>query len=144
KAERDAITSHADELGVIGHQQGPYIERESIAKLSSLNRGVNCEQKQIVLSADAQPLVQSVMHMQQKDTTVAMESPGYSITHSILVNTLGLEVKLMNIDDKGIDISQVEQSNADFLFVTPSHHFPTGRIMPISRRIELLNWASKK
>lgn len=144
KAERDAITNHADELAFIGHPQGPYIVRESIAKLVSLNRGVHCEPEQIVISAGAQPLVQSLMQMQPKDTTVAMESPGYSRIHSLLVDTLGLKVKLMTIDDMGIDLKQVEQSNADFLFVTPSHHFPTGRIMPISRRIELLNWASKK
>ncbi|WP_462421532.1 MocR-like transcriptional regulator GabR [Salinicoccus sp. Marseille-QA3877] len=143
-AERDAITNHAEELAEIGHPQGPYIVRESIAKLISLNRGVQCEPEQIVLSAGAQPLVQSLMQMQPKNTTVAMESPGYSRIHSLLVNTLELKVKLMNIDEMGIDINQVEQSNADFLFVTPSHHFPTGKIMPISRRIELLNWASKK
>ena len=144
KAERDAISKHAEELAVIGHPQGPYMVRESIAKLISLNRGVHCEPEQIVISAGTQPLVQSLMQLQSKDTTVAMESPGYSRIHSLLVNTLELEVKLMNIDDMGIDINQVEQSGADFLFVTPSHHFPTGKIMPISRRIELLNWASKK
>ncbi|SDK84902.1 GntR family transcriptional regulator / MocR family aminotransferase [Lacicoccus qingdaonensis] len=144
KAEREAITNHADELAVIGHPQGPYLVRESIAKLVSLNRGVHCEPEQIVISAGAQPLIHSLMQMQAKNTTVAMESPGYSRIHSLLVNTLELEVKLMTVDDMGIDIRQVEQSNADFLFVTPSHHFPTGRIMPISRRIELLNWASKK
>src|SRR5699024_9240206 len=132
------------ELAFIGHPQGPYIVRESIAKLVSLNRGVHCEPEQIVISAGAQPLVQSLMQMQPKDTTVAMESPGYSRIHSLLVDTLGLKVRLMTIYDIVIDLKQVEQSNADFLFVTPSHHFPTGRIMPISRRIELLKWASKK
>src|SRR5699024_3901074 len=34
--------------------------------------------------------------------------------------------------------------DTNFLFVTPSHQFPTGKIMPISRRIELLNWSTKQ
>jgi GntR family transcriptional regulator/MocR family aminotransferase len=33
------------------------------------------------------------------------------------------------------------KSKINFLFVTPSHQFPTGKIMPISRRIDLLNWS---
>ena len=40
-------------------------------------------------------------------------------------------------------MDEIESSNANFVFVTPSHQFPTGKIMPISRRIELLNWAAQ-
>ncbi|GGJ94047.1 hypothetical protein GCM10007063_15750 [Lentibacillus kapialis] len=39
-------------------------------------------------------------------------------------------------------INDIEAADPEFLFITPSHQFPTGNIMPISRRIELLNWAA--
>lgn len=48
----------------------------------------------------------------------------------------------VTLDDKGITIQEIEASRANFVFVTPSHQFPTGKIMPISRRIDLLNWAA--
>ena len=37
----------------------------------------------------------------------------------------------------------MEEQNIDIVHISPSHHFPTGTIMPISRRYELLGWAAK-
>src|SRR5699024_4009140 len=144
KSEKEAINNHSKELAEIGHPQGPYLVRETIARLIGLNRGVTCKPEQIVISAGTQPLMQQLMSTQPNDTTVAMESPGYSRMYSLLSKQLQLPVDFISLDNNGININEVEQSNADFIFVTPSHHFPTGKIMPISRRIELLNWTIKK
>src|SRR5699024_11142865 len=100
--------------------------------------------EQNILSVGTQPLIKQLFSTQSKDTVVAMESPGYSRIFSLLSQQLQLPIKLLSLDSNGVNIDEVEQSNADFLFVTPSHHFPTGEIMNISRRIELLNWALKK
>src|SRR5699024_10428381 len=43
----------------------------------------------------------------------------------------------------GINVNELEHSKADVVHITPSHHFPTGLVTPISRRYELLSWASK-
>src|SRR5699024_12406505 len=90
------------------------------------------------------PLIKQLFSTQSKDTVVAMESPGYSRIFSLLSQQLQLPIKLLSLDSNGVNINEVEKSNADFLFLTPSHHFPRGEIMTISRRIELLNWALKK
>lgn len=34
-------------------------------------------------------------------------------------------------------------TNADVVHLTPSHHFPTGRVMSIKRRLEFLDWAKE-
>ena len=47
------------------------------------------------------------------------------------------------MDDDGVNVSVLEEKKADILHITPSHHYPTGIVMPISRRYELLSWASK-
>src|SRR5699024_2644859 len=47
------------------------------------------------------------------------------------------------LDEEGLDIHLAKKSNPNFLFVTPSHQLPTGTIMPISRRVDLLNWAAE-
>ena len=47
------------------------------------------------------------------------------------------------MDSFGVNISDLETQNIDIIHISPSHHFPTGTVMPISRRYELLAWAAK-
>ncbi len=49
----------------------------------------------------------------------------------------------INVTDTGIDIATLRQSKADIVYVTPSHQFPTGVVMPIGKRLELLRWADE-
>ncbi len=108
----------------------------------ALSRGVVCEPEQIVIGADTQLLIQQLMEMQKKKTVIAIEDPGYARFYTLL-KRMKFDVKPIELDEKGIDIRAVTASKANILFVTPSHQFPTGKIMPISRRIELLNWAAQ-
>lgn len=140
--QQQAIANHKNELSEIGHPQGPYIVRETISKMITLSRGVVAEPEQIVLSAGTQPLIQQLMAIQSKNTNVALEDPGYSRFYTLL-KRMNIHVQPIQLDNKGISIKEVEGSKANLLFVTPSHQFPTGKIMPISRRIELLNWSTK-
>ena len=43
----------------------------------------------------------------------------------------------------GVVVEELKKYNVNIAYVTPSHQFPTGTIMSISRRTELLNWANK-
>jgi len=47
------------------------------------------------------------------------------------------------LDNQGIDVDELYKSNAEIVHITPSHQFPTGKIMPISRRMQLLAWAEE-
>ena len=53
-------------------------------------------------------------------------------------------VQMLSLDRDGICIADLENSNANVVFVTPSHQFPYGMIMPITRRMQLLQWAKKE
>ena len=108
----------------------------------ALSRGIICEPEQIVIGAGTQSLIRNLMGMQKAETIVAIEDPGYSRLYTMLKN-MEFDVRPIQLDEDGIDIIQIESSQARFVFVTPSHQFPTGKIMPISRRIELLNWSVK-
>ena len=52
--------------------------------------------------------------------------------------------KAIPLDDSGMLPDKLQESCAAIACVTPSHQFPTGSIMPVSRRIQLLNWANEK
>ncbi len=140
KYQEKAIKNHKIELTEITHPQGPYLVRKTISRLIELSRGISCEPEQIVIGAGTQSLIRNLMGMQKTETVVAIEDPGYSRFYTML-NNMGFDVRPIQLDEEGIDILQIESSQARFVFVTPSHQFPTGKIMPISRRIELLNWS---
>ncbi|UOQ92290.1 PLP-dependent aminotransferase family protein [Halobacillus shinanisalinarum] len=141
KCQNKAVKNHKQELSEIAHPQGPYIVRETIARMIALTRGVMCEPEQIVIGTGTQPLIRQLMDVQRNDTRVAIENPGYFRIYQLL-KSMNYDVSPAPLDEKGININKVEEIDPNFLFITPSHQFPTGIIMPISRRIELLNWAA--
>lgn len=141
KCEKIAIKNHKNELSDISHPQGPYLVRKTISRMIALTRGVKCEPEQVIIGPGTQPLLRQVLGMQRENIKAAIENPGYSRIYQLLKD-MNFEVFPIDLDKKGIDIKKVEALNPHFLFITPSHQFPTGIIMPISRRIELLNWAS--
>ncbi|WML55598.1 PLP-dependent aminotransferase family protein [Neobacillus sp. PS3-12] len=142
KCEQTAIESYQSNLSDMMHPQGPYILRKTICQMIGFTRGVVCEPEQIVISAGTQLLVQQLMMLQTYGTVFAMENPGYARIHN-LVRKMKFEVLPISLDEQGINMEEIKASRANFVYVTPSHQFPTGRIMPISRRIELLNWAAQ-
>ncbi|MEN1968771.1 PLP-dependent aminotransferase family protein [Lentibacillus sp. N15] len=143
KCQQKALMNHKYELSEVSHYQGPYLVRQSIARLIAMSRGVVCKPEQIVIGAGTQLLIRNLMDLNEKGTVVAMEDPGYSRFYTLLAD-MGFDVHTLAIDDKGIAMNEVEATDINYLFVTPSHQFPTGKIMPIARRVELLNWSIKK
>lgn len=140
RSQQKAILVHQNELSEIIHPQGPYIVRETIARLVAFNRGVICEPEQVVIGDGTISLIRQLMDIQNKNSVISIENPGYQRLYKLL-ERMKFQVLPVNMDNKGIKIKEIQPSH--FVFVTPSHQFPTGIIMPISRRIELLNWASE-
>ncbi len=70
-----------------------------------------------------------------------MENPGFHRVRAVM-QSYGLQIQPISLDEKGIHISSLYESGANVVYVTPSHQFPYGMIMPLSRRMELLKWAN--
>lgn len=47
------------------------------------------------------------------------------------------------MDESGMCVEQLQKTDANLAYVTPAHQYPTGVIMPIGRRSQLLGWAKK-
>jgi GntR family transcriptional regulator/MocR family aminotransferase len=69
-----------------------------------------------------------------------MEDPGYAGAHSTFTSQ-GFHVQPIPLNHHGLDIKALHTSKAKAVYVTPSHQFPTGRIMSITRRLGLVEWA---
>lgn len=141
KYQQKVVKDRREQLSLLPDFQGPYEVRDSIATLIALTRGVRCRPEQIIIGSGTQPLIHKLMSLQPADTPMAVENPGYQRFYHLL-NNMGFPVSPVNVDEYGLSIRGLQKSGAQWAFVTPSHQFPTGTIMPINRRIELLNWAA--
>ncbi|NRD80115.1 PLP-dependent aminotransferase family protein [Bacillus sp. BRMEA1] len=126
-----------------GSPQGELPLREEIAKYLYASRGVQCSAEQIIIGAGTQMLIGLLCKVIGKNQIYALEDPGYHRTR-ITLTDLGVDTVPIPIDENGIDHNHVINCSANVVYVTPSHQFPYGMIMPISRRMELLKWAAEK
>ncbi|CAH0289221.1 HTH-type transcriptional regulatory protein GabR [Peribacillus frigoritolerans] len=131
--------SHQDLL-LLGDSQGEYELRCEIAHYLYHARGVQCVPEQIIIGAGMEILLQQLVLLFDKNAIYGVEDPGYHLIHRILRNYPN-EVHPLQIDEEGVKVNQIEDSNIDVVYVTPSHHFPNGTILSVNRRTRLLNWA---
>lgn len=126
-----------------GDGQGELPLRNEIAKYLFQSRGVRCTQGQIIVGAGTQYLIGLLSMIIGRDAIFSMEDPGYHRTREVFKDQ-GVTLIPIPLDDNGISMKHLYNSNAQVTYVTPSHQFPFGMVMPITRRLELLKWAEGK
>ena len=123
--------------------QGEFGLREEIAKYIAKSRGVNCHASQIVVGsgfADSMGLLAKILY--EKHTVFAIEKPGYYVAHDVF-QSHSFDIEKISIDKNGLKLDELKKSKAKLVYITPSHQYPTGVIMPISNRHKLLQWAEE-
>lgn len=143
KRLKEAFNLFNKELSEMPDFKGPLELRQSIAQLISYKRGVTCHPEQIIVSSGTTHLLRSLLSLFDQPMRVGIEDPGYARFRQLCLD-MNQHVVNIPLDDKGLSIYHLKQQKPDFVITTPSHQFPTGTIMPISRRIELLNWVTEQ
>ncbi|MEM5816651.1 MAG: PLP-dependent aminotransferase family protein [Desulfitobacterium hafniense] len=117
--------------------------RQAIAEHLYQFRGLSVEPEQIIVGAGPQYLYSVIIQLLGRKLTYAVEDPGYTRLSKIYESN---DVQCCHIpmDDCGVIPESLKDCGADILHITPSHHFPTGIVMPVSRRYELLSWAAQE
>ncbi|MDD3570340.1 MAG: PLP-dependent aminotransferase family protein, partial [Lachnospiraceae bacterium] len=123
--------------------QGEKTLRELMAKYLYQSRGVNCRSEQIIIGAGTDNLLQILSYILDNQCTIATENPVYHEAY-LFFKRMGHKVISVPVDHHGIQVSKLEEYKNIAVYITPSHQFPLGITMPISRRIQILNWASKE
>jgi len=106
-------------------------------------RAVQCEPEQIMVTSGTQHAIDLVIRvLHQADMQAWVEDPGYALTRQALM-AAGIRTHAIPVDAQGIDVAAGiwRAPKARAVFVTPSHQFPTGVVLSMARRLELLNWA---
>jgi GntR family transcriptional regulator / MocR family aminotransferase len=115
--------------------------REVIADFLYHFRGMDVAPEQIVIGAGTEYLYGLLIKLLGRDRLYALEDPGFPKIGSIYRNE-GANCRYIGLDESGINMSELRESCADIVHVSPAHHFPTGLVMPVKRRLELLAWAA--
>ncbi len=143
KLLKAVMTENANELIARSPSKGIYDLRREIAKYLYQFRGMNVNPSQIIIGAGTEYLYGLLIQLLGYDSCYAVEDPGYPKI-SRIYEAHNVRCSFVPMDENGIEITALEKSGADIVHISPAHHFPTGLVMPISRRYELLSWASKK
>ncbi len=139
---KEVINEYDQELLVPGDSLGDGKLRRTIAVYLHQSRGVNCEAQQIIISSGTEMLFQSLIQLFGKDYIYGIENPGYEKLNQLFSGNQA-SFCAIPIDDYGMQPEYIQKSNVNILCITPAHQFPSGQIMPINRRIQLLNWANQ-
>ncbi len=121
-----------DKYYQIGPSQGNYELRYEISNFISQSRGVVTKPENIIISTGIEYLLPIINVLVEGE--MGIENPGYKKIGDILKNN---KIKYSYLDINTYDISKSISS----IYITPSHQFPTGKIMSIQKRLELINWA---
>ncbi|MEK4076292.1 PLP-dependent aminotransferase family protein [Paenibacillus sp. FSL M7-0656] len=136
----------AKELLFYGDPQGEWGLRCEIAVYLAQFRGVSCSPEQIVVGAEQHLLMsllaQTLLHKGESTHSIGVENPGYRLLPGTFRN-YGYRVVPISLGPDGINLTELEQAGVKLAGVSPSHQFPLGMTMPITRRLALLEWAER-
>ena len=122
--------------------QGAWALRQAIAAHLRQFRAMEVTAEQIIVGAGTEVLYNLLVQLLGRDRLYGVEDPGYGkIAH--IYRAAGAEVTALPQDEAGVSAEALRRSDADVVHISPSHHYPTGLVMPIARRQELLRWAQE-
>ena len=140
KYAKDLFDFPSKEYLQVGEPQGEYELRTEIANYLYQSRGIICDPEQIVIGSGTEHLLPMILRLIETNSKIALENPGYSAIPRIHLANKAVPI---SVDEDGLIVDELEKTDANIVYITPSHQFPTGAVLSAARRTQLLNWASK-
>jgi GntR family transcriptional regulator/MocR family aminotransferase len=126
-----------------GVAAGSLALREAISVHLRRSRAVICDASQVIVVNGSQQALDLIARVLiELGDAVAVEDPQYQGTREVL-RAAGARLLPVPVDRDGLRPDELPRQ-ARVAFVTPSHQFPTGAILPLARRVALLDWARRK
>ncbi len=118
--------------------------REALAEYLARARGLDCVPEQVIVTQGSQQGIDICLRLfVDPGDSVAIEEPHWT-GYSHCLAACGARVVCIPADERGMQVEQLENHvDAKVVCVTPSHQFPTGGVMPLTRRLHLLDWAQR-
>lgn len=139
---RKVFSNDRADVFTAGDNQGEYGLRCEIAAYLHTARRVVCTPQNIIVGAGSEYLV-LLLGLLLGSRYIALENPGYTKARQIF-ESMAWNISSIDMDDEGMDINKLKHSRADICYLMPANQYPTGVIMPINRRRELITWCYEK
>src|SRR5688500_18497962 len=142
---RRLLTRHLREVtpalfALSEHGTGYAPLRQEIAAYVARSRAVTCDAGQVLIVGGSQQALDLCMRvLVDPGDNVALEDPGYAGTR-LLAAAHGARIVPVGVTGDGLRMADLPEA-ARLVCVTPSHQFPTGVSMSVTRRLELIDWA---
>ncbi|MGC6175737.1 PLP-dependent aminotransferase family protein [Lacrimispora sp. 38-1] len=143
KLMREIISDHNTRLLDAAPYSGVKELRSAISDYLYNFRGMSVSHDQIIIGAGTEYLYSLIIQLLGRKKIYAIENPGYQKIAKIYKYN-DVDYKYVDLDEYGISASKLNENCAQIVHISPSHHFPTGVVMPIKRRNEILKWANDK
>ena len=122
---------------------GSLVLREAICGHLRRSRAVVCDPSEVIVVNGSQQALDLVARvLVERGDRVAIEDPQYPGAREVF-RAAGARLLPLRVDRDGLNPATLPEQ-ASLVFVTPSHQFPTGAILPLARRFALLEWAARK
>lgn len=117
--------------------------RHALVGYLQISRGIECTVDQVFITAGYQGAIGLISHalMAPRDR-IWIEDPGYFFAQQAF-ERLNANLIHVPVDEEGLDVEAGKRlgPKAKFALVTPTHHYPTGVTLSMTRRMALLTWA---
>lgn len=125
------------------HSNGFAPLREAIAAHLASTRGVQCSPEQVIITNGTQQGLDLIGRIfLEKTDEVWIEDPCYPGARDIFAAS-GATLVPVPVDGEGFDLREARKKSrrARLVYITPSHQYPLGITMSLTRRMNLLEWA---
>lgn len=143
KITRKTLLDKEEAILEKSESQGCLSLRISIAKYLKDYKGMNVSPDNIIIGAGMEYLYSLILHILGRNKMIAVEDPGHTKVSKIYESN-GVKVIHVPLDSHGFNLNKLGHSNVSCVHISPSHHFPTGIVMPASRRHKLIDEARSK
>ncbi len=140
RLQREVMLDYGEKLLSPLPNQGIPELRQAIADHLEAFRGMHVDPENILIGAGTDFLYNLLIQLLGRNKIYAVEEPGYGKIRKVYAAG-GVRCVSAYMDGKGVRPDSLDK--ADVLHCSPSHHFPSGLVTPVSRRMELLAWAGE-
>lgn len=138
------VLSSPEQLLAANDDQGVPELRRVLSRYVYETRGVHAEPQQIVIGAGTVPLLGILTQiLRPKYSHIGVEDPGFRLGREVFRNS-GYSIVPIPISQGLLQVEALEKSQVGLVYVSPSHQFPTGTVMPAGTRHRLLSWAQRR
>ncbi len=117
--------------------------RQAIAGMLLRSRSMVVSPENIVIGAGAEYLYNILIQLLGRQRHYGLENPGHRKIRQVY-EANGVAVCPVSLDENGASLDALVSSGADVLHISPGHQYPTGVVMPIARRRQMMNWVGSE